>query len=431
VAKKKTTNSFVCSPTYRTATTTTSTVEDAMTDTQSVQSEDIYFDYAPSFECMLGDDENGEEPWIEPPPMMTDPPPSSKKRSFLRRNNTTNNNNTNINVKDDLHPPDNSEMVIIDTSCDTIEVRTVDSWQNWKEDRNYNHKQYNSRKMALLAIGCLLVIVTALALGLGLQKNALNEETTSDFAAANDGTNNNDNSTDSSTPPGEPSEDVSPTPAPMASTPAPVGVTVSEPPITSPNLPEESTSGPTSSPVEEDVSPAPVPMASTPAPVGVTVSEPPIPSPNLPEESTSGPTSKPVDEDPTTDAPTSTPSSESSSVPPEDVCTNLVQADKTCYLRRSMINIAFENCEPLVDDWMGIYRDDPDNLDLNNLGNSLMWLWTCGSINCQGVVFDDTLPFGGGLPEGTYVAHLIHRNSGGPYSSYAASEPFEISTDCA
>ena len=57
------------------------------------------------------------------------------------------------------------------------------------------------------------------------------------------------------------------------------------------------------------------------------------------------------------------------------------------------------------------------------------WLWTCGSQNCRGEVEVDTLRFPN-LQVGTYVAHLIRRNSGGPYSSYAASPTFQVQNMC-
>ena len=135
---------------------------------------------------------------------------------------------------------------------------------------------------------------------------------------------------------------------------------------------------------------------------------------------------------PFTNAPTRTPTSfptAPTSTPTEAPCRDRIQADLFCYSPDTTINISFENCEPELDDWIGIYPNDA-GLDWENLGDPVMWLWNCGSQDCLGRVYTDTLPFGGDLTPGGYLAHMIRRNSGGPYSSYASSPPFFISEDC-
>jgi hypothetical protein len=95
--------------------------------------------------------------------------------------------------------------------------------------------------------------------------------------------------------------------------------------------------------------------------------------------------------------------------------------------------LGFRNCDAQHDDWIGIFNAT-DGLDMEELGKPDMWLWTCNSQvleDCNDVgTFVDDLTFGGGLPEGVYQAHLVHRNSGGPYASYSASEVFDIMKDC-
>jgi hypothetical protein len=54
----------------------------------------------------------------------------------------------------------------------------------------------------------------------------------------------------------------------------------------------------------------------------------------------------------------------------------MVQSDLVCYAPQTSIDISFENCDPLEEDWIGIYGQDPD-VDLTNLGGPLTWLWTC------------------------------------------------------
>lgn len=94
------------------------------------------------------------------------------------------------------------------------------------------------------------------------------------------------------------------------------------------------------------------------------------------------------------------------------------------------IQLAFVNCDPTEDDWIGIYSA-PAISDLSDLGIPIDWLWTCGTQDCAGEVMVDALPFGDGLAAGTYEAHLVRRNSGGPYSSYVGTGfDFSVAETC-
>jgi hypothetical protein len=113
----------------------------------------------------------------------------------------------------------------------------------------------------------------------------------------------------------------------------------------------------------------------------------------------------------------------------EEECDSMVMTDQSCYAVGEEISILFENCDPARDDWIGIYTDD-SNRDPDDVGSPLDWLWTCGTQNCRGVAFVDTLPFGGGLEEGSYTAYLVRlpEDEEEPYPSYARSETFVISS---
>jgi hypothetical protein len=112
-----------------------------------------------------------------------------------------------------------------------------------------------------------------------------------------------------------------------------------------------------------------------------------------------------------------------------DVCKDTIASAQSCYEVGEDIIIAFQNCEPLEDDWVGIYTDDP-NRDPNDVGNPSIWLWTCGTQDCRAEVFADTLPFDDGLEEGVHVAYLVRLPASvvEPSPSYAVSAPFEISS---
>jgi len=195
------------------------------------------------------------------------------------------------------------------------------------------------------------------------------------------------------------------------------------------NSPTEAPIGSTSAPSvfdgSNDTSPA---TATTIAPTKTPVATPATSVPT--QQITATPTKSPISiqTNPPTARVTVAPTVQASPAPTQDTCSTFVQAENNCYNVQATINIAFENCDPREDDWLGIY---PSNTpDLSNLGDPDLWLWACGSKNCRGKVLLDTLPFGGGLEVGNYVAHLIRRNSGGPYSSYAASPVFSVSRQC-
>lgn len=159
--------------------------------------------------------------------------------------------------------------------------------------------------------------------------------------------------------------------------------------------------------------------------MATTVSPPVIPTTTTPIPTT------PAVELPET---TTTAASTTSMEPPneeEPSCFDVIASDESCYLFQSDINIIFENCDPQPNDWIGIWPI-ADATDLQNLPEPALWLWTCGSQDCAGEVFVDTLPFGSGLAVGTYVAHLVRLESEvAPYSSsYAISSAFGVSLAC-
>jgi hypothetical protein len=115
-------------------------------------------------------------------------------------------------------------------------------------------------------------------------------------------------------------------------------------------------------------------------------------------------------------------------------CETRIATDRSCYAPMTEMFLGFSNCDAEHDDWIGIFTID--GLEMDDLGEPDMWLWTCNSQvlqDCNAVgTFVDDLTFGGGLPAGVYQAHLVHRNvnGGGPYASYAASEVFVIEEGC-
>lgn len=119
---------------------------------------------------------------------------------------------------------------------------------------------------------------------------------------------------------------------------------------------------------------------------------------------------------------------------PNDVTTDSISVDSTCYEHGEDILASFTNKEPREDDWVAIY---PASADPTHLGNPTLWLWLYGSQNHFCKVLYGMVTFGAGPPPedrtdsspiyaGTYKAFLVRRNPGGPYSSYAESPNFVV-----
>lgn len=100
--------------------------------------------------------------------------------------------------------------------------------------------------------------------------------------------------------------------------------------------------------------------------------------------------------------------------------------DQLCYYSgQEDIAVSFHNKEPLPDDWVAIYEENADSSDL---GDPLAWRWLCGYHHSKCKVQYGAALFGAELAEGTYKAVLARRNRHGPYSSYAESHQFQITS---
>jgi hypothetical protein len=144
---------------------------------------------------------------------------------------------------------------------------------------------------------------------------------------------------------------------------------------------------------------------------------------------TSMPTIAPTRQPVLTPEPTPEPS------PEPTQCESILEVEDDCLVQGEEIRVGFVNCGARDDDWIGIYPSwvDPDNLGLS----PVLWLWTCGSQGCRGVVEKGSVVLteehvGEGsngqwpLDRDDYRAFLIRRNPGGPYGARARSEEFEV-----
>lgn len=110
-----------------------------------------------------------------------------------------------------------------------------------------------------------------------------------------------------------------------------------------------------------------------------------------------------------------------------DQCNDMIETDFKCYGQDSEeLKVAFTNCEPLNDDWIGFF---PESVNPDTLGSAVnnVWRWACdaGQV-CEGEGADsDIFTFDQELPVGTYRAFLIRRLEG-PDLGFAWSAPFEV-----
>mmetsp|Transcript_9438 Transcript_9438/g.15006 ORF Transcript_9438/g.15006 Transcript_9438/m.15006 type:complete len:313 (+) Transcript_9438:79-1017(+) len=259
-----------------------------------------------------------------------------------------------------------------------------------------------SRKGLCLMMACLLLVgVVALAIGLAAKSNddspSDNTSLSTSQAQAQDFNNDPD-----------PTDSPSSTPTEIPSSP-PTATPGSAPPTaTKETAPPTVSAIPTATPVSPSptVSPAPSVSASPTATASAHPTAHPTASPK--PTSTAGPTE---------------------SLAPTANCTDSVASDMECYDRRETIKIEFTNCDPEDDDWVGIYAKDPYR-NLTDVGDPILWLWTCGSDDCSGEVYADTLEFGGLSHSGNYIAYLVRYEKDEPYVAYASSEVFRVSSCC-
>jgi hypothetical protein len=160
---------------------------------------------------------------------------------------------------------------------------------------------------------------------------------------------------------------------------------------------------------------------------------PPVEKPELdtPPPTDSATETVPQVEKPQVETPPPTDSATDSVPTKSNACSDWIHTDATCYANKMALFVSFNNCDPLEDDWIGVY---PSDADPENLGSASVWVWSCGTIDCEGARSNDVFPIEQDLPPGTFKAFLVRRQTGGPYSSYASSDEFTIEeegVDCA
>jgi hypothetical protein len=300
---------------------------------------------------------------------------------------------------------------------------------------------------------CVLLTITAVLIPIGIIRAGGNESVSSSSGLSSVGGDENSSTVDSPVPSSSPTEspsvrlDTENTPSPTESptqttsnslvtknpTSSPT-VAVTDPPSTTPSS-SPSTNEPTSEPT----------MGETPVPTDSPIIELTEAPTVRQEEDTASPTGTPtVPQDEDTPSPTVTDTESSTTLSPTspDIddsstleptgCIDMVEMSQTCYDSGSgtTIRISYENCNPVVGDWIGMYSN-PDEINPLELEEPDVWIYTCGDRDCFDLYeFGNVrFSFGSSLPEGPYGAYLVREGTAPPYASFAMTT-FVVSSNC-
>ena len=89
--------------------------------------------------------------------------------------------------------------------------------------------------------------------------------------------------------------------------------------------------------------------------------------------------------------------------------------------------VSFSNCNPLSDDWIGVY---PTGQDFSSLQQPIAWVWTTGDQSQQAAVERGTITFFDVQGTGSFQLVLAHNANGPPFTAAAVSSEFQLAQSC-
>ena len=140
------------------------------------------------------------------------------------------------------------------------------------------------------------------------------------------------------------------------------------------------------------------------------------------------------------DAPMATPSAVSSPSAPVAVtpvpsaaptpCVDTMSVEKSCYvIGAEPIRVTFSQCDPLEDDWIGVYFAGMSPSHLTDDYHS--WVWACGTQNTQCESYENSVFLETPDLPGSFSAFLVKDSAeGAPYGSVASSAAFTVGFEC-
>ena len=137
--------------------------------------------------------------------------------------------------------------------------------------------------------------------------------------------------------------------------------------------------------------------------------------------------------DVSTESPTEAPMATPTPMPTTGGCKDVFTVNGSCYISgEETITMEFTQCDPHVDDWIGLYMEGEGVGGKSYVFNDFVsWVWSCGSKSCNEKTYNMRLHFNGNLQEGHYRLYLIRESSDRepPYETVAYSEQFMIVED--
>lgn len=116
-----------------------------------------------------------------------------------------------------------------------------------------------------------------------------------------------------------------------------------------------------------------------------------------------------------------------------DDCVYSIELNKESYRPGEDIQIALQQCEPDLQDFVAIYDANVDPKDISGDVKYRMWMRACGSPNCSQPKETAEFAFGRGnnkhtwpLPLGTYKAILVKKDEKHGFASYFESHTFKV-----
>lgn len=105
-----------------------------------------------------------------------------------------------------------------------------------------------------------------------------------------------------------------------------------------------------------------------------------------------------------------------------------ISVNKSCVKPGETFSITFQNVNPQDTDWIAITPAQENPRNFFNVG---IWVWTCGSQTCDGAVSQGRVRMrANNVASGSWRAVLARDDNDAPFSSYASSSAFTISSTC-
>jgi hypothetical protein len=110
-------------------------------------------------------------------------------------------------------------------------------------------------------------------------------------------------------------------------------------------------------------------------------------------------------------------------------CVSTMSVEKSCYvIGAEPIRISFSQCDPLSDDWIGVFFSGMSQSYLTD--DYFSWVWACGTQTMQCESASNTVLLETPDVPGSFRAFLVKDAESSPYESVAVSATFTVDNAC-